>query len=102
MPTVLKAESRGWQGIVRALGDVTRLPVKTGAYNGALCFGVLQALSTSDAAVGELARVVKPGGGVWVYALNALCLPRVCGRVSPEFPGLPTHFLYQHLKPLLP
>src|SRR5713101_1685742 len=49
LPTLRKAERRGSQGIVWALGDVTRLPVKTGAYSGALCFGVLQALSTSDA-----------------------------------------------------
>ena len=96
LPTLCKAERRSSQGIVWALGDVTRLPLKTGAYSGALCFGVLQALSTSDAAVGELARVVRPGGEVWIDALNASCLPHVWERLSRKLRGVPMHLRYEY------
>ncbi len=96
LPTLRKAERRGSPGIVWALADVTRLPAKTGAYSGALCFGVLQALSASDAAVGELARVVKPGGEVWVDALNAWCLPHVWERISRKMRGAPMHLRYEY------
>ncbi len=96
LPTLCKAERRSSPGIVWALGDVTCLPLKTGAYSGALCFGVLQALSTSDAAVGELARVVKPGGEVWIDALNASCLPHVWERLSQKLRGVPMHLRYEY------
>jgi hypothetical protein len=41
---------------------------------------VLQAVSDPDAAVAELSRVVRPGGQVWVDALNAHCLPTAVTR----------------------
>lgn len=51
--------------------DVRGLPLAEESVDGALCFGVSQALSESDSMARELARVVRPGGTVWVDGLNA-------------------------------
>jgi SAM-dependent methyltransferase len=74
LPTLLKARSRSPGLDAWCLGDVNRLPVRSESLDGVLCFGVLQALERSDRALDELVRVVRPGGEVWVDALNALSL----------------------------
>ncbi len=56
------------------LGDVNRLPLKPGLFDGVICYGVMQALSDSRAAVHELAAMVRPGGELWIDALNAWSL----------------------------
>jgi|SRR5579863_954219 len=94
--TLQKAERRGTAGISWTLGDVTRLPVKSGAFGGALCFGVMQALAQSDLAVGELSRAVTPGGEVWIDALNAWCLPHIWERLSRAARGVPMHLRYEY------
>ncbi|MFP4614871.1 MAG: class I SAM-dependent methyltransferase [Thiohalorhabdus sp.] len=70
LPTIEKARSRGTGDTLWALGDAGRLPLADDSLDGALCFGVTQALSASDALVTELARVVRGGGEVWLDGLN--------------------------------
>lgn len=94
-PTIAKARERGAQGIDWGVADVTCLPVKSEAFDGALCFGVMQALSGSAPAVRELARAVRPGGTVWVDALNAWCLPHLVSRVRRRLSGKPAHLRYE-------
>jgi ubiquinone/menaquinone biosynthesis C-methylase UbiE len=47
-----------------AAADVTRLPFKTGAFDATFCVAVLQHVNDLGRAVGELARVTRPGGRV--------------------------------------
>ncbi len=74
-PSIAKARSRSPEVAGWIVGDATRLPIRTGSADGILCFGVLQALSGSDRALAEMAGALKPGGALWVDALNAHCLP---------------------------
>jgi demethylmenaquinone methyltransferase/2-methoxy-6-polyprenyl-1,4-benzoquinol methylase len=57
-------ERRGRMRFV--LGDVTRLPFRDGAFDNAGSAFVFRNIPATDAAVGELRRVLKAGGGVAV------------------------------------
>jgi len=81
-PAVKKAATRSSAGSYWAVADVKRLPVATGSFDGAICFGVTQALSTSRDVSRELANAVRPGGEVWIDALNLTCLPHLLGHVK--------------------
>jgi|SRR5579872_425540 len=96
LPTVQKGRKRSGPGIRWVLGDITRLPLAPGRFDGALCFGVLQALARSDDAVSELARSVKLGGEVWIDALNAWCLPQLLERLRRTGRGAPMHLRYEY------
>lgn len=93
-PTLAKAAQRG--GAIGWLqSDVTQLPFRSGSLDGAICFGVTQALSSSVPALAELARVVRPGGEVWVDALNRWCLPHMWAEVKRRLRGRPSHLRYE-------
>lgn len=94
-PTIAKARTRGGTDIRWAVADVTSLPVRSGAFDGALCFGVVQALASSDRAVAELVRVVRPGGEVWLDALNGWCLPHAFERLVRRLKGRAPHVRYE-------
>jgi SAM-dependent methyltransferase len=88
LPSLLKARKRSeTDSIVWLAADVTNLPLASDSCDGAICFGVLQALSNSERAIRELARVVRPGGRVLVDALNANCLPDIMKRLVAESRG---------------
>src|SRR5690606_11736096 len=61
-----KARTRDDIDVLYCAGDVTRLPLRDGCFDGVLCFGVTQALSGSDAAVRALTAVARPDGEVWI------------------------------------
>lgn len=94
-PTVVKARQRGMAGCRWGTADATRLPVRSASCDGILCFGVMQALSGPSDALRELVRAVKPGGQVWVDALNGWCLPHLAERFSRWVRGLSPHVRYQ-------
>ena len=75
LPSLLKARARCMESIHWVTGDVTSLPIADRTFDGVLCFGVLQALSSSRRALRSMARVLKPGGELWIDALNARCIP---------------------------
>jgi SAM-dependent methyltransferase len=54
-----------------ARADLTRMPFASNRFDVATCFDVLQCVAADDAAVRELARIVRPGGAV-VLTLAAL------------------------------
>jgi SAM-dependent methyltransferase len=93
-PTLAKAARRGG-AIAWVQADVTRLPFGTGALDGVLCFGVIQALSESAPALAEIARVVRPGGRLWVDALNCWCLPNLATVLWRRLRGQPAHLRYE-------
>jgi ubiquinone/menaquinone biosynthesis C-methylase UbiE len=100
LPTLLKAKVRGTEPIAFAVADVRHLPFRDASFDGALCFGVMQALSRSDEAVGALAAVVKPGGEVWIDALNAWCVPNLLTVLRRRIRGQPRHLRYESPKAL--
>jgi len=74
-PSTRKARDRSQLDIRWATADVTALPLRTNSLDGVLCLGVMQALASPEPALTELVRVLRPGGIVWVDALNARCFP---------------------------
>jgi SAM-dependent methyltransferase len=71
-------------------GDAYALPFAAGAFSAALCVGVLQALGSPERALGEMARVLAPGGVALVETLNpwtpVAALRRLGARLRHE-PG---------------
>jgi SAM-dependent methyltransferase len=92
--TVVKARERGRDGIAFVVADVGRLPFASGIFAGALCFGVTQALSTSNDAVRELQRCLIPGGELWIDGLNRHCLPNAVRIMQRRLAGRPAHLRY--------
>lgn len=93
--SVTKARERstgvpGWM-----VGDATALPVKLGILDGVLCFGVTQALSSSETVVRQLTSAVKPGGQVWIDGLNSWCLPHAAERAVRRMRRRPAHVRYE-------
>lgn len=71
-PSLAKAARLpGNAGLPFAVADATCLPLPAACADGVLLFGVLQALSSPVPALAELRRVLRPGGELWVDALNA-------------------------------
>ena len=81
--------------------DGGRLPFGTASVDGALCFGVLQAVRESRRIVTELARVVRPGGEVWIDALNASNLGARWEQIRRRVKGKPMHLRYESSSVLL-
>jgi SAM-dependent methyltransferase len=94
LPSLGKARARGgaagW-----ANADVTRLPVGPGSLDGAICFGVTQALRDSAPAVRELVAAVRPGGQIWIDALNARCIPHLVDTLRRRLTRVPIHLRYE-------
>jgi SAM-dependent methyltransferase len=95
LPALHKARGRGSGRLRWAAADATALPVRPGLADGVLCFGVLQALAHSGPAVRELVQAVRPGGRVWIDALNAWCVPHALERVQRRAAGRPVHLRYE-------
>ena len=95
LPTIVKARARSTPGIVWAVADATRLPVKEQAFDGVVCFGVTQALGGSATAVEQLCRAVRIDGEIWVDALNRWCLPNLIEAWMRRLRGRPQHLRYE-------
>jgi ubiquinone/menaquinone biosynthesis C-methylase UbiE len=90
-----KGKQRYPQTIQWGVADVTRLPLQNHCIDGALCFGVTQVLSSSQPAIEELMRVVKPGGQIWIDGLNSWCLPHLWEQLRRKLQGLDPHLRYE-------
>lgn len=93
-PTIFKARLRSADVRLWCVGDVTRLPMRDAHFDGALCFGVMQALSSAEPALRELARVVRPGGEIWIDAINRWCLPNLLTQLKRKLSGKSAHLRY--------
>jgi SAM-dependent methyltransferase len=94
LPTVQKAKERSAGKVEWCAADATRLPFRDGSFDGALCFGVLQALASPNDALRELKRVLVPGGVLWVDALNARCVAARWSEWRRVRRGQPPHLRY--------
>ncbi len=104
LPTLQKARKRGTGLVYWCAADVNKIPVKRDSVDGVICFGVTQALVSSETVVSELARVVRPGGQVWIDALNGWCLPHLWEALSRWTRGRPMHLRYEshhHIRQLM-
>ena len=93
-PSVKKARDRSPEGIFWLAANIYQLPFSPGNANGVLCFGVMQALAHPDTALKEMSRVLKPGGEIWLDALNAGCLPTRLKESIRRLSGRPPHLRY--------
>jgi SAM-dependent methyltransferase len=67
--TLRRAQERGIENIAPAQGDARTLPYEAATFDGAYLVTVLGEIPDPQAALRELARVVKPGGRVVVGEL---------------------------------
>jgi SAM-dependent methyltransferase len=65
-------------------GDATRLPFPDGAFDRIIAAEVLEHIPADEAAIGELARVLRPGGTMAV-TVPAWLAERVCWAITEEF-----------------
>jgi ubiquinone/menaquinone biosynthesis C-methylase UbiE len=101
LPTIVKAKQRTTADIQWSVADITQLPLKGSAFDGVLCFGVMQALANPEPAVREMARTLRSGGSVWIDALNTWCLPHLIERVTRRLHHRPMHLRYEMPKTLV-
>ncbi len=95
LPTVRKARMRGEGSGLYAVADVRRLPFRAGTFDGVLCFGVMQALTDSASALVELGNKVRPGGELWVDALNRWCVVNALDLLRRRLRGRAIHLRYE-------
>jgi ubiquinone/menaquinone biosynthesis C-methylase UbiE len=67
--TMRRAMERGTANITPTLADATRMPYEDGSFDAAFLVTVLGEVPDQDAALRELARVLKPGGRLIVGEL---------------------------------
>jgi ubiquinone/menaquinone biosynthesis C-methylase UbiE len=67
--TMRRAAERGTQNITPTLADATRMPYDDASFDAAFLVTVLGEVPDQDAALRELARVLKPGGRLVVGEL---------------------------------
>jgi SAM-dependent methyltransferase len=95
LPSILKAQERCTSGVRFIVADVRQLPLVHGVLDGALCFGVTQALANSEDAIEALEQCLAPGAELWVDGLNRYCLPNVFKSLQRRLRGRPTHLRYE-------
>jgi len=95
LPTLRKATTRSRGSASFAVADIHQLPFRPGLFDGVVCFGVTQALSESRAAVRQLASQVRPGGELWLDALNRWCLVHAYELLRRWLRGRPIHLRYE-------
>lgn len=67
--TMRRARERGVSNVVASVADVRRLPYEDSTFDGAYLVAVLGEVPDQDAALRELARVLRPGGRLVVGEL---------------------------------
>jgi len=87
LPSVQKAHARSDGAIPWLVGDATQLPVRQGSMDGVMCFGVMQALAGPEKALLELMSAARPGGQLWVDALNCNALTTLLKRLRARLRG---------------
>jgi SAM-dependent methyltransferase len=87
-----RSAERGGTGRYVA-GEAYRLPCRARSVDVVVCIGVLQALAHPEAAVAEIARVLRPGGKLLLEALNRRSLAARVGRIEARLRRLPPRVL---------
>lgn len=90
-----KARSRGDKAISWCVADINKIPLKQESFDGVICFGVTQALDNSENVVQGLSVMVKPGGYIFIDALNSRCLPHIWEQFFRHIQNRPMHLRYE-------
>ncbi|WP_026279927.1 class I SAM-dependent methyltransferase [Thioalkalivibrio sp. ALJ16] len=93
-PSLQKARARSDPTIPWLAADSNHLPLADAAFDGVLCFGVMQALADPAPALAEIRRILRPGAEAWVDALNRRCLPTAVREWRRSRRGQPPHLRY--------
>ncbi len=99
-PTLAKAQQRLRPEIALVAGDALRLPFPDATFGGALCFGVLQAVSESAPVVREIARILADGATLWIDALNRDGIATRVSEVRRRLRGKERHLRYESARAL--
>ena len=99
----LKREKTGGQ-YVRAVAEA--LPFRDGVFDLVYCFSAIEHVASVEDTIGEMARVTRPGGTVYLHTPNAWSwyeghykllwapfLPQALGRLYLRLRGRPTAYL---------
>ena len=95
LPAIRKAKMRSPPEIGYAVADVRHLPFRAETFDGVLCFGVIQALGESETALRELGLLTRPGGEVWVDALNRAFVINAARVLARKLRRRPAHLRYE-------
>jgi ubiquinone/menaquinone biosynthesis C-methylase UbiE len=95
LPATRKAKMRSPPEIGCAVADVRHLPFSAETFDGVLCFGVIQALGESETALRELCLLTRPGGEVWVDALNRAFVINAARVLARKLRRRPAHLRYE-------
>jgi SAM-dependent methyltransferase len=71
-----------------AAGDATAMPFEDGAFDIVIASEVMEHIRADQAAMGEVARVLRPGGTVAV-TVPAWLPERICWRLSDDYHNVP-------------
>src|SRR6185503_8958785 len=100
-PALRKAMARTKASIPFCSADATRLPFADASVDGVLCLGVLQAMQASGPLIGELARVIRHGGTLWIDGLNYHGFSGWLDRTRRKLRHKPMHLRYESPATLL-
>jgi SAM-dependent methyltransferase len=67
--------------VTHAVADLTRLPYADGAFDAAVCGWVLEHLPDPTPGLGELARVLQPGGKLLLLSTEDTLTGALCSRL---------------------
>jgi SAM-dependent methyltransferase len=93
--TLTKARTRDAREHAYVVADIRRLPFASGSFDGLLCLGVLQVMSDSGSVIRELCDQVRPGGQLWLDALNRHCLVHSADLLQRRLQGRAVHLRYE-------
>ena len=95
LPAIRKALMRSPPEVGYAVADVRRLPFAADTFDGVLCFGVIQALGESESVLSELCLMTRPGGELWVDALNRAFIINAARALARKLRRRPAHLRYE-------
>ncbi len=94
LPMLRRARARSGASRVRYLAaDMSRLPLRSDYFDAAICGWVLEHLPEPEAGLRELARVVRPGGSIYVFVTEDSLPGRLSGWLWHCFPQNRVAFL---------
>jgi len=70
------------------IAGIAALPFEDGAFDSVACVGVMEYIRDENAALREIARIMKPGGTLVITVRNRMCLFRLYDLVAPVLHGL--------------
>ena len=76
-------------GVDAVVGDVRDLPFEDGAFDCAVALWMLHHVDDRDRAIGELARVLRPGGRLVATGNGRTHLAELWALIGFEYPGSP-------------